>query len=208
VYGIVDSVREGERQSSFSRYQYPSRLPDRVQSRMTDAACRLVQHIGYRNAPFNVEFYWDSDTDRIWLLEINARISKSHSPLFKLVDGETHQKVSIDLVLGRKPSMPYREGHHEIAGKFMMRIFEDSVVTRVPGPDDLAAVRAQFPEVLIRLMVEEGQRLSHLLYQDSYSFEIAEVFLGAKNEDELLQKYDRVCSLLPFEFSSIKEANK
>jgi hypothetical protein len=42
VYGIVDSIREGERQSSFARYQYPSRLPDHVQTRMKDAACRLV----------------------------------------------------------------------------------------------------------------------------------------------------------------------
>jgi len=202
IYGVVDSVREGERKSSFARYQYPSSLPDHAQARMKDAACRLVRHIGYRDAPFNVEFYWDADSDRIWLLEINARISKSHSPLFKLVDGETHQKVAIDLALGCKPDMPHRRGHHRLAGKFMMRIFEDSTVTRVPGPDDLAHVRAHCPEVLVRLMVEAGQRLSHLLYQDSYSFEIAEVFLGADSEAELLEKYEKVCRLLPFEFST------
>ncbi len=207
VYGIVDSVREGERQSSFARYQYPSRLPDDVQTRMKDAACRLVEHIGYRNAPFNVEFFWDEATDHIWLLEINARISKSHSPLFKLVDGETHQKVAIDLALGRKPAMPRGQGYYRLAGKFMMRVFDDGMVTRVPGPDDFARVRAAFPEVMIRLMVEEGQRLSHLLYQDSYSFEIAEIFLGADTEDALLEKYERVCSLLPFEFSPIEKAN-
>jgi len=208
VYGIVDSVREGERQSSFARYQYPSRLPDEVQSRMTDAAVRLVRHIDYRHAPFNVEFYWDENSGRIWLLEINARISKSHSPLFKLVDGETHQKVAIDLALGRKPAMPHRQGPYRIAGKFMMRVFEDSVVTAVPGPEDFARVRREFPEAMVRLMVAEGQRLAHLLYQDSYSFEIAEVFLGADSEGELLQKYDRVCSLLPFEFGPVEEANR
>jgi acetyl/propionyl-CoA carboxylase alpha subunit len=203
----VDSVREGERQSSFARYQYPSRLPDDVQTRMKDAACRLVEHIGYRNAPFNVEFFWDEATDHIWLLEINARISKSHSPLFKLVDGETHQKVAIDLALGRRPAMPRGQGYYRLAGKFMMRVFDDGMVKRVPGPDDFARVRAEFPEVMIRLMVEEGQRLSHLLYQDSYSFEIAEIFLGADTEDALLEKYERVCSLLPFEFSPIERAN-
>ncbi|RIA55091.1 ATP-grasp domain-containing protein [Dichotomicrobium thermohalophilum] len=207
VYGIIDSVREGERQSSFARYQYPSRLPGQAQMRMKEAACQLVKHIGYRNAPFNIEFYWDSGTDCIWLLEINARISKSHSPLFMLVDGETHQKVAIDLAMGRRPSMPHRQGHHRLAGKFMMRVFDDCVVTRVPGPQDIARVIAEFPEGMVRLMVEEGQRLSHLLYQDSYSFEIAEIFLGAGSEDELMHKYDKVCSLLPFAFSSIEEAN-
>ena len=206
VYGIVDSVRHGERQSSFSRYQYPSSLPDTVKARMADAACRLVRHIGYRNAPFNVEFYWETGTDRIWLLEINARISKSHSPLFKLVDGETHQKLAIDLALGQRPSMPHRQGPYALAGKFMMRIFEDCIVTRRPARDDLGRIKAQFPEAMIRLMVEEGQRLSHLLYQDSYSFEIVEVFLGADSEDELLSKYDTVCGMLPFEFSTVDEA--
>jgi hypothetical protein len=207
VYGIVDSIREGERESCFARYQYPSRLPQQVQARMTDAACRVIKHIGYRNAPFNAEFDWDADTDHIWLLEINARISKSHSPLFKLVDGETHQKVAIDLALGHRPAMPRGQGYYRLAGKFMMRVFDDGMVKRVPGPDDFARVRAEFPEVMIRLMVEEGQRLSHLLYQDSYSYEIAEIFLGADSEDALLEKYDRVCSLLPFEFGPIEKAN-
>lgn len=206
IYGIVDSVREGERDSCFARYQYPSRLPVHVHSRMKDAASRVMKHIGYRNAPFNVEFYWDEHRDRIWLLEINARISKSHSPLFMLVDGETHQKVAIDLALGRRPSMPHRQGGHRLAGKFMMRVFQDCVVTRVPGPEDIARARAEFPEVMVRLMVEEGQRLSRLLYQDSYSFEIAEVFLGADSEEELMQKYEKICHLLPFEFNSGEDA--
>ena len=205
VYGVIDSIREGARQSCFARYQYPSRLPDEVQSRMTDAAVRLIRHIGYRNAPFNMEFYWNPDTDRIWLLEINARLSKSHGPLFKLVDGETHLKIAIDLALGQTPWLPRREGAYPVAGKFMMRVFTDSMVRRIPTASELDQVEEVFPEVMIRLMVEEGQRLSHLLYQDSYSFEIAEVFIGAANEEELLAKYDAVRRLLHFEFSSLNE---
>ena len=108
VYGVIDSVREGEHRSCFSRYQYPSRLPRRVQMRMIGAAKQLVRAIGYDGSPFNIEFYWDDRSDRISLLEINARISKSHCPLFEEVDGSSHQQVMIDVALGRSSSISRR----------------------------------------------------------------------------------------------------
>jgi hypothetical protein len=37
--------------------------------------------------------------DTIWLLEINTRISKSHCPLFRRVDGASHHQVMLDLAL-------------------------------------------------------------------------------------------------------------
>jgi Biotin carboxylase len=84
VYGVVDSVRGGRHRSSFQRYQYPSALPRRVQSRMIDAARRVIRHAGYTDAPFNMEFFWHRSRDTLSLLEVNARCSKSHSPLFHL----------------------------------------------------------------------------------------------------------------------------
>jgi hypothetical protein len=83
VYGTIDSLRCGPTRSSFSRYQYPSTLPQAIQDRMTEITRRVIQRIGYDTAPFNIEYFWDATQDRIWLLEINARISKSHVPLFR-----------------------------------------------------------------------------------------------------------------------------
>ena len=204
VYGVVDSIRSGKHRSSFARYQYPSRLPRRVQDRMIEAARRFLRHVGFDAAPFNVEFYWHPPTDAVRMLEINTRISKSHCPLFKMVDGESHQKVAIDLALGRRPDFPHRQGRHRVAAKFMLRTFEDGIVERVPRAADMARLQRRYPDALIRLMADDGTRLAHLAYQDSYSFEIAEIFLGADSQRELLVKYDDALELLPFRLAPLE----
>ena len=198
VYGVVDSLRAGRHRSSFARYQYPSQLTKRVRDRMVEAARRFVRHVGYDGAPFNVEFYWDPRTDAIRMLEVNTRLSQSHAPLFMLVDGASHQKVAIDLALGRRPDLPHRRGRHRVAGKFMLRAFEDGIVERIPDAADMERLKQRFPDALVRPMVSEGERLAHLPYQDSYSFEIAHVFLGADSQPELLSKYQAVLELLRF----------
>ncbi len=198
VYGIIDSVREGTHQSCFSRYQYPSQLPQKVQQRMIAAAKSFLVHIGFDNSPFNMEFYWNHRQDAIWLLEINTRISKSHCPLFKMVDGEYHHDVLIDVALGQKPDFPYRQGQFKTAAKFMMRCHKDGKVIAVPGRTEIEALKRRFPEAQIVIQIQAGMRLSDLRDQDSYSYEIADLFLGADSQDELLKKYQTALAMLPF----------
>jgi len=188
IYGAVDSFRSGRHRSCFSRYQYPSTLPLRVRRRMIDATRRVMSHLAYDGAAFNIEFYWNPRDDAIRLLEINSRISKSHAPLFLIVDGVTNQQVPVDLVLGRRPDMPYRAGGHRLAAKFMLRIHEDAIVERSPGEADLRALVERYPEARVRVLAPCGTRLAHMAFQDSYSFEIAELFLGADSQRELLAK--------------------
>ena len=198
IYGVVDSVRGGKLHSSFTRYQYPSRLPTGVQERMIEASKRVIKHISYDWAAFNIEFYWNPKSDQITLLEINSRISKSHSPLFLMVDGATNQKVPLDLVLGRKPCFPHRLGGHKLAAKFMLRWFHDGILERVPTEDDLSMVNRIYPEVRMQVLAPQGKRLGELSLQDSYSYEVAEIFLGANSQGELLEKYRHICAILDF----------
>lgn len=206
VYGVVDSLREGAHRSSFSRYQYPSRLPQRVRERMSEAAQHFLRHVGYDRSPFNMEFYWDERRDAIWLLEVNARISKSHCPLFEMVDGRSHHQVMLDVAMGRRPDFPHRAGRYKVAAKFMLRLFEDGVITRLPSADDIARVEERFPGTRVRLMVEEGARLAHLRLQDSYSFEIAEIFLGADNQAALRANYRECLEMLDFRHEPLQQA--
>lgn len=202
VYGIVDSHREGKHQSSFQRYQYPSSLPISVQEEISAASEAVVFASGYDNAPFNVEFFWDEDNERLSLLEVNARISKSHCPLFQMVDGVSHHHVMIETALGQEPHLPHRQGRFRMAAKFMLRRFSDAVVKRIPNQEDIDRLQARYPEALVRIMVNEGQRLSHLAWQDAYSFELAELFLGANSEKELLDKYEKARAMLGFDFEN------
>lgn len=206
IYGVVDSIRSGRHRSCFSRYQYPSSLPSRVRARMAEAAAKVMRRFDYDEAPFNMEFYWNPRDDGIRLLEVNARVSKSHSPLFRMVDGASNQQVMADLALGREPDMPHREGAFKVAAKFMVRVFGDGVVRRTPGPEDVARAQEVAPEARIHPHVAPDMPLRHLHYQDSYSFELADVFLGADSQAELLEKYDRCMRRLPFEVDPLPEA--
>jgi hypothetical protein len=192
VYGIVDSIREGARGSSFARYQYPSTLPEGVQRRMIEATERFLTHVGYDGSPFNAEFYWDEKRDTVMLLEVNTRISKSHAPLFELVDGLSHHAVNLELALGREPRPCHREGPFPVAAKFFVREHEDGVVTRVPSGADLARLHERVPQARVQVHVQEGMRLSELLHQDSYSYALAVIHLGAESEEALLRAY-RAC---------------
>jgi hypothetical protein len=205
VYGVVDSVREADR-SSFSRYEYPSRLPAYVQEIMRDIATRVMTQIGYDSAAFNMEFFYSQTEDRAYILEINPRLSQSHGYLFQQVDGTAHHQVMLDLSLGEKPHLPTGEGPHTHAAKFMLRYHEDGVVTRAPGLEEIEELQKQFPGSMVDVLVAPGQRLSELHNQDSYSFEVADIYLSADSESELLERYARATEILRFEITPSEES--
>jgi hypothetical protein len=200
VYGTIDSLRCGPKGSSFSRYQYPSTLPGGVLERMRAITVRVMRHIGYDMAPFNIEYFWDESEDSIRLLEINARISKSHAPLFHMVDGCFHHQVMIDLGLGREPRFTSGGGECALAAKFMVREFGDAIVARAPTAAEIAAAEAAVPHSHIAVAVEEGQRLSELRDQDSYSYEVATIFVGGDSEAALNERFGACMARLPLQF--------
>lgn len=205
-YAIIDSLR-GPNAVSFVGYHYPSELPQGVQDRMAEGIERIVRHIGLDNTPFNAEFFWDEESDDIKLLEINPRISKSHSPLFYLVDGASHHEVAIDVALGRHPEFPRGEGHYRQAAKFMPRSYGTARVTRVPGAEDVERLQEAFPDAMFACHVSEGMELADLPNQDSYSFELGELFLGGNSREELTANFREAMDILGFRFSREVETN-
>ncbi|MCW8125613.1 ATP-grasp domain-containing protein [Microbulbifer halophilus] len=199
VYGTVDSVREGPLDSSLSRYEFPSRLPEAVRARMVAITERAIPALDLDDTPFNVEYFWDRDSDRIGLLEVNARISKSHCPLFADLAGASHHEVAVDVALGRRPDFPRWEGEHRVAIKFMLRRFEDGIVTRVPGEAELRALEAEFPGTRIQVEVKVGDRLSELRGHEVYSYEVAVIFMGGRDHGELERRYRALVEKLPLE---------
>jgi hypothetical protein len=136
------------------------------------------------------------------LLEINPRHSQSHAELFEAVDGVANHEVMVLLGLGRDPSAHRHEtGRYRMAAKWLLRRFEgDAYVRRVPTADEIADVGRQVPGTTIEISVAEGQRLSDLPEQDSYSYELAHLFVRAHSEAEMKEKYNKCAELLPFEF--------
>jgi hypothetical protein len=198
IYGVVDSIRERNR-SSFFRYEYPSQLPVGVRRRMQRIVERIMEHLGFDDSGFNAELFWHYPSDRIWLLEINTRITQSHSEIYEKVDGISNHQIMVDVALGREPHLPYREGPFACAGKFFLRTQRDALVRRVPSPEEIERLEREIPGTVVQLQVTPGMRLSELLEQDSYSYAIAHIFIGARSRRELLARYRQCLSMLPFE---------
>lgn len=199
IYGTVDSLREGKYGSSFSRYQYPSSLPESVQAGMGEMARDFLRQIEFDDSPFNIEFYYEPDSGQVWMLEVNARCSKSHSPLFEMVDGTSNKQAMVDVALGRRPVFPEEGGPFNMAAKFMLREHEDALVRRVPTAEEIAAIEADIPGVRIQIIAVEGERLSRLLHQDSYSYETALLFIGGDSNEDIENRSEQVKARLNLE---------
>lgn len=200
--GIVDSIRY-ENGVSFFRYEYPSTLPYKIQDRMQKITEKIIPAIGFDDSAFNIEYYWNRERDEIWLLEINTRISQSHSDVFQKVDGASNQAVTVDVALGRNPEFPNQRGEFPRAAKFFWRLFEDGIVKKVPTQEELERVEKEMPGTVIRPQVTPDMKLSELLEQDSYSYAVCHLFIGGEDQKELLDKYIRCQELLTFEVEPI-----
>ncbi|WP_435105113.1 ATP-grasp domain-containing protein [Arhodomonas sp. AD133] len=187
-HGVIDSIR-ARNASTFLRYQYPSRLPDRVIRRMEAITERVLTHIGFDQSAFNVEFFWDRHADQVWLLEINTRIAQHHSDLFEKVDGASNHAVVVDVALGREPRFAHGHGPHNFAACCFLRHYSDGVVEDVPPPAEITALQAEFPGFTYEPHVQPGTRLSALTHQDSYSYVLALIYLGGASPQRLREAY-------------------
>lgn len=204
VYAVIDSI-QAPNGLSFARYQYPSALPQSVQARMSQIACQVARAAGLDQALFNVELFHDKQQDQIWLLEINPRLSQSHCELLEKVDGVSHQQIAIDLALGRTPRIHHGDGEWPCAAKFFVRAYRDGRVIRVPGQNHIAAIEQQLPGVSIQLHVNAEEVLSQLADQDSYSYELASIWIGGHSTEELEAKYQKCEELLGIEVDYVQE---
>jgi len=197
VYGAVDVVRL-ENNSTLSRLNYPTRLSEKTRQRAVEATNKLMSSIGYDNAAFHVEWMFDEKNDKLWVVEINPRISQSHGELFRLVDSSSDMSIPINIALDRDPAIPYRKGDFKLATKYYIRVKEDAKVESIPSPDDIKKLNEKYPDVVVSIKVKEGQMLSDITVEDSYTYCIGELYLGAESEDELLNKIKECESMLPF----------
>ncbi|MDQ2075305.1 acetyl-CoA carboxylase biotin carboxylase subunit family protein [Marinimicrobium sp. ABcell2] len=202
IHGVVDMIRAANHKS-FQAYRYPSTRARRIQERCNNATAKLLTGIGYNNGCFNVEFFWNQDNDQIRIIEVNPRVSQSHSKLMAHVDGMSNYEVAIHVGAGDEPHFEHGGGPFNIAAKFMYRRFdvEDARCVRAPNERDLARLHEQQPETSVTIAVHEGDRLEDVADRDSYSWVLAELVIAGHNVSEINQKFDEAKDFLPFEFS-------
>ncbi|QBI54230.1 ATP-grasp domain-containing protein [Streptomonospora litoralis] len=198
AYGVIDSLNYPGT-PSFLRYQYPSDLPGHVLERVRDVSVRVVGRMGLDDTTFNIEFFWNPDSDETCLLEVNPRHSQSHTKLTSYVDGRPNHTYRVDLALGREPELEQGGGEFAVAAKWFLRRFSDGVVRIAPDEDDVAGMERDIPGTSAEILVEPGTRLSEMFGQDSYSYAVAVVYTGAADTEELQRAYELCLARLPFE---------
>lgn len=202
VHGVVDLGLGGPHGKSIEELRLPSRLPETVQKRAIAAATKLVRQIDMNDGCFGVELFWNERTDEMWVVEINPRISQSHSYIFEMTTGQSNHEVAVSVAFGETPRLSTEEGPYDVACKFWLRDYEHeetSIVTRAPTEEDIARVQEKFPSARIFPTVERGHRLGELKDQDSYSWLLAEIKLAASDWDELQRNYEEAVDMLAFE---------
>lgn len=190
-YGLIDSVRYPD-SPSFFYYLLPSTLPAHVQQRMEDISRKVMKQIGFNNSAFNIEYFYDEEKDQIYLLEINPRMSQSHSDMYDKTRGHSNHQVLIKLAMGEKPHFKKLEGKYAYAAKFQHRVFEDGIVESIPDEKKIREIEKQYDDTTIKIDVKEGQCLSELPLQDSFSYALGVVMTGAQTKEALLKKYHQI----------------
>ncbi|MFO7789990.1 MAG: ATP-grasp domain-containing protein [Bacteroidota bacterium] len=205
IYGLIDSINY-ENHPSFARYEYPSSLPYEIQYRMSELSRLVIEQIGLNNTAFNIEFFYDEDENQINLLEINPRMSQSHADMFEKIHGISHHHVMLNLALGRRPDPMEPAGKYEVASHFMYRYFNSGTVKKTPSEKEIEYVENKYPDMELKINVKKGMALDDLpdYYTDSYSYVLANIMLGGKSHEELLNKYNDVVNHLTFEIEDDK----
>ncbi|MBS0654903.1 MAG: ATP-grasp domain-containing protein [Verrucomicrobia bacterium] len=199
--GIVDSIMYPGT-FSFQRFQYPSSLPQDIQRRIEAVATTFLTHVGLDNTVCNIELMYDPQKDLVSIIEINPRIAMQFCDLYEKVDGTNSYEIALAIATGAKPEMKKNEGAFRVAASFVLRHFEDAVVTKVPSKEEIAVVKSHFPEAIVMADYRPGQKLSSSV-QDGVSFRYGVIHLGGQDEDDLFARYEECTKALTFTLEPI-----
>jgi biotin carboxylase len=195
--GVTDSIMHPNG-ISFLRFDYPSTLPDPLQSRIVELTERLMAGIGFEGSLFNVEFFVSPDGD-LRIIEANGRMASQFAPLVKAVHGVSTYELGFELAAGGSPVLPPARPDL-VASSFVLREFaEDAVVRAVPDPAD---VLERYPHAQVELLVHPGQRLSEN-EDDEMSHRLALVALAGPTREAVLERYDVARAMLRFELEPV-----
>jgi hypothetical protein len=123
------------------------------------------------------------------------------------VDGYSNLRILIDVALGRRPEHRARAGKFACAAKYFLRHFQDAQVVSVPREEDIGRLKQEIPGALAEIEVLPGMQLSALRDQDSYSYELGFLFLGAGDQKTLLERIARARALLPFQLEPVEQGH-
>ena len=193
--GVVDAVHYPGTQA-FMRFELPSQLPNHVQARALDVASRFLKAVGFNHGLFNMEFFFDAETDSLQVIEFNPRMASQFSDLYRQVRGIDLHQFAFELSQGRDPAwLPVSVPASGAACSFVYRSFDAQKTVRMPSAAQLKALQENFPEsLLLAFPKSAGERARDLKWLGSYRYGI--LHLAARDERQLRQDCLRASEIL------------
>ena len=196
--GITTSVFD-EAGHSFTRFDFPANLLEDTVNELKQDSETVIEHIGYDNACFNIEFFV-SPEEHIAFIEFNTRQSFQFVPLFTAKYANNYFFESCRLALGEKPDLE-PVSNPQKACSCVLRLYEDTEVLSIPSRADCQAIIDAGLAHSIRLMAQPGHRLSDYK-QDEYSFRYAIINIIGDNKEYISKKLAIIKKRLTFSFSA------
>jgi hypothetical protein len=188
VLGLIDeNMYPGT--CAFRSFEYPSRLPDEVRARMTALAERLLSGLGYRHGFFNLE------TGRISVIELNPRMASQLSYLYESVDGVRPYEMLLALAAGEAPARAAARPRYGHAASFALRKFDGKPLSAHPSASQIARVRDEYPEAHLMLYLKRGASLAReMKWMGSYRYAV--VNMAARSQQELYARFQSLARRL------------
>jgi hypothetical protein len=199
-FGVTDSYMF-ENTISFSRFEFPTKLPKPIVSRMQKISKKFLRHIGFDNGIFNIEFFYEDQKDKLTIIEVNPRMASQFADIYEKVDGTNSYDSLLSIALNQEPVLIKNGGKHQIAASFVLRRRKDAMVKNAPTSQDFENFFKEFPDGRVEVFGAIGSCLSWG-HQDGITFRYGLIHLGARDRQELFEKYDLAKRLLPFTFES------
>jgi hypothetical protein len=199
--GVVDSIMYPGTQA-FMRFDYPSKLSVTIQDRALDVATRFLKAVGYSHGLFNMEFFYDTETDKLTVIEFNPRMASQFADLYLRVDGIDLYAMALEMAHGRDPwLLPKVAPTAQIATSAVYRVFDSAqptlqqTIPNMPTNKQLLDLKQQFPDhLLLSFPKTGGSTARDFKWLGSYRYGI--LHLGAQSEAGLQSRLEEASVLL------------
>lgn len=199
--GVVDSVMYPGTQA-FMRFDYPSRLDARVQTKAMDVARKFLTAVGFSHGMFNMEFFYDAATEKLTVIEFNPRMASQFADLYLRVDGLDLYAMALALAHGQNPwTVPCSTPTAQMATSSVYRVFDGNAphltqsIPPMPSAAQLTALALRFPDNLLLQFPKAGHSLARdFKWLGSYRYGI--LHLGGQDAADLRARCQAASDIL------------
>jgi hypothetical protein len=196
ILGTLDAVMYPHT-NAFMRFELPSRLSPTAIMQCQTVAQRAVETLGFNHGLFNVELFWDDESQQAKIIEVNPRMAAQFADLYEKVHGLNLYHAQVELSLGRAPVLSPTGGAFGAAASFVYRVF-DASLRYAPTDHELAQLRSQYPDSIFTPDFKYGvsrEREQRWLGSHRYAL----LNLGGRDHHDLMARYASANELLNFD---------